>query len=994
MANTQTNFADDQTLYYQDRQGQGDAFKRKQFTFNGEWLPHVDPLKIGDNNFSDINNFRYNGTDIEGVSAYSKITNNPIATYINGRAGIQLRTPFTNKSIILAQQFNAGLTGSQVFINTTLPPSKGDFVGTPLYIDPANADIASFAPLISSNVLYCNGTETKIYAGDEQQVAAFILSGGVTGLTITNPIDVTDRLRNIMTDSLHTATISVGAGTNTFLIASTRPLSAVKIYVYTPNGSVSVITGYEWIGTAWSALGALVDGTSVGGISLAQTGTISFTSTETTSKPAFMMGLLVYWYKFTLSVGSAVVYFATINAPIQNLVDLWDGQFRYCIQAQDKRGTVWEDYTAELGEISNATYPIAAKWGGLTAADQLIWMFTRRTCGVKISFIAGKVNAAAGITLTIYYCNGSAWTSVGTVYDGTAVGGTTFAQTGFIFWNPAPETLEYPTQLFDTVGYAYKIVLSGTLTTGTSYDGVSCDSLFGITSPSTINPRGFGFSYKNRTFLANYNLGLEPNRLDYGPAEFLDCFNGDDSSDNNKQLYIGGSDDLVGAVNIFNRFGTSLYNTQLLLKQAETHLLDGDDPKTFKLFAVSTHIGCPAPRTITTAEIAYEISKDAMRNIALWLSARGPVLFDAAILVPLHGLNNYFDPLKDECINYDYIDRAHAWFDPCYSEWNLCFPSGVGQVDCNVWVFYSMIYKRWAKKNTGTQPVPQATFQVNDVNGNLYTYALFNNGHMAILENGSLWNDTEYIKCDITSGEQFPSNDIFDVSFVRRYKLIRETPLESDISYMRSDFVFHGQDYQLTGYALTYGEVIEVPGLGSVYWDGDNLKCGEIRENVSLGGLLYRVTGGLLEIANTITENIILTISTTGGDFVAAGFIPGLPIYTDDVDYLGPLQVDTVATTLLTLIPGSRGPYKNPGVNRTITAYYMSLLHYLDGEVVPTRLVPKVLSGGARYQRIIADCGRIGLSHKIKFEFNSVNNEMKVKPLAWGYQYMVEREDI
>ena len=82
------------------------------------------------------------------------------------------------------------------------------------------------------------------------------------------------------------------------------------------------------------------------------------------------------------------------------------------------------------------------------------------------------------------------------------------------------------------------------------------------------------------------------------------------------------------------------------------------------------------------------------------------------------------------------------------------------------------------------------------------------------------------------------------------------------------------------------------------------------------------------------------------------------------------------------------------GVSVTLSAYFISMIHYLNGDSVGTRLLPSVLETGQRYQRVIANCNKVGFSHKLRFLFNSGENSLSIKPLAWGYQYLVEREDI
>jgi hypothetical protein len=980
--------------YYQKRDETTEKFLQKQFAFTGEWQPNVDPLKLALENYSEIENFRYIDKDLESVDGYEKVTSSAITTYIKGRTGLQIRTPYTIKSLIFAQCFNTDLTASKVFLNIVEPPGSGTFEATEVFTDAAGAGIANINQLPLNNMLYCNGVETKIYAGAEQAIGAAFLADSISALTLTGGKDITDRVRNVLQDSLNIFTFATG---KVFLFGTTRPIKAWKAYIKTLNASASSMSGYVWNGTSWGAL-TLTDGTSSGGKTLAipsGQGSVSFTSTVGTVKPALIEGMSLYWYYFTISAGTADLYHVTVDCPIQNLCNLWDGQYRYCIQAQDKRGANWENYTAELAEISNSTYPIAAKWGGLTSSDQIILMFSRRTSAVKVIMIAGKVNAVAA-SFTVYYWNGSAFVTTGTVYDGTMVSSATLGQSGHISWDSPADGLEFPVTMFDTTGYAYKLVPNATLTPGTSNDGTSVDALFGVTATDPLPIYDFGFSFKNRVFLANYKLGKEANRLDYGPIDTIDCYNGDESSDGEKQLYIGDSDDLMTAVNIFNRFGSNLYNSELLLKKGSTFLLDGDGPSTFKLFTVSTHIGCPAPRTMVTAEIAYEISAGNIRNIALWLSARGPMLFDAAVLVPLRGIDNFFDATKTECINSAYIHRAHAWFDPNYNEYNLCFPSGTGQTECNVWVMYNLNSKRWSQKKPGTQPVPQATFQVNDTQGNIFIYALFNNGHMALLESGLLWNDTEDIQASITMGEHLPSGDIFDTTLMRRIKLLtKTTPLDA-LKYTRNDFIFTGSGY-LDGNCRVYNEVIEDPLVTEVHFSGDDLHCKSIEEGATFvpNPPHYKETAGALQIDGEIFEGIQTTISTAAGDFVVAGFQPGYVILTDEPLWNSKYILQSVTADLLTFLPATRAAYVNPGVNRTLTAIPVLVEYAANGDSSYTLLTTVALAEGVqRVQRFVSLCNSTAFLHKVRFTFVPKDATTKIRPLAWGYQYLIERDDI
>ena len=74
--------------------------------------------------------------------------------------------------------------------------------------------------------------------------------------------------------------------------------------------------------------------------------------------------------------------------------------------------------------------------------------------------------------------------------------------------------------------------------------------------------------------------------------------------------------------------------------------------------------------------MGYEIAEDAQRQVAIALSYSGPFMFDGSVILPLKGIENYFDPVESECINFDSIDVSRGAYDQTNREYNLTIPSG------------------------------------------------------------------------------------------------------------------------------------------------------------------------------------------------------------------------------------------------------------------------------------------------------------------------------
>lgn len=978
---------------------QDSPIQRIQGDFTGEWQPDLEPLKIINGNFSDVQNIRYlrNKTGIVVVNGYTKVNvTTALSAYPKGRSGFQLRSPHTQKSYIFTQQYNTGLTSSVIYLHKGVPPATGDFETTTIHSDASGALNGSFVEAPDNNIVYSNGVETLIYGGEESHISAFLLTSGYSGITPTNPIEYTDQMRNTLTTS--SEIVSVPDGTYSYWIASTRPLSMFKPYIVHGFGNIinATITVNYWSGTAWTPCTSVIDGTKIGSKTHAQTGVVSFDSTVATAKPILVNDTLFYWYivQFT-GAGPFKLYHVTVSSPIQPLVNLWDGVNHTCIQCQISRSSVYEDYTPEVAETSTVQYPIAAKFAGILSTDHAILMFSDRMTAFKFTFIAALVNATAA-SVTIQYWTGSAWTSVGTVYDGTMdTGGTkSMAQNGTMFWNALPKSGEHAQTLFGIHGYAYKLSWSATLTadTGTMVSGCYVDTIYGIPASDVMGAYKFAFNYKNRLFLAGDVAGKEGHGIDYSVKDTVDCFNGADSSANGKRLYIGdNSSDVVAAVNIFNRFGANIYNSELLLKSTQVFLLDGEGPESYRVSQISDNLGTQAPRTVCTAEVAFEVTKDAIRNIAMWVSNSGPVIFDAAVLVPVRGVNLYFDRTKTTCVNFDAMDKAHAWFDPNYFEWNVCLPVGVGQTTCNVWLTYDLVEKRWSKRDVGLQYIPQATAKVVDDYGNIYFYGFIDDGHMVRLENGMLWNDTEQVQAYVTTNAMVPSGSLYDIATVRNLKLVTEGDGTYDIIYTRSDIEIKGSGIE-SGDLRVYGELTEDGVTLGSYWDGEDFVCQELNEYQTVIGASWEDDLGIVNITGDLHEGWDMEITTVAGDFVAAGFLPGLVVMTSDPNNPGPFLCTTVTVNKMTFTSGKAVDFQS-GASITLYALFVQVYSYLNGDTVPTIVPFNKVELGDEFVKLTASCGYTGLSHMYKFVFYSTALKDNIKPLAWGIQYIIERDD-
>lgn len=747
-----------------------------QFPFDGMWLPNEDSALIGPRNFSTLTNLRYKDKTIWGINGYTKVnTATALTTYINIDNGFQFRSDKATKSYIMVHAVATSGQG-RVYQNTTTPGTQGDFdstsklttAGNAYHIDRSVNLVGRFSAAPQNSMVYVNGEESLIYSGKEHRIAAAFLSLA-SGIS-----DISDTINNKLTSTYFNM-----SDVKKLIVMTTRPIQSVKFYVKTVNAAASVLTGEYWDGKAFTAVASLVDGTiASAGKTMGQTGVVSFTHTESVAKPMHYQELYLYAYRFTMGAGTnADIYYATCDPAMQTIKDIWDGVYRQPIQFQlySKATKGYSDYTLQVNQSSDINTPIGAQLDGMVASDDAAYiMFEEKMAGIRFTMLGSLVNTNTAVVKQ-YYWNGSTYTELTAAthgwVDGTINEGITFSQTGTSSWNPPAD--EEKQTLFGSLGYVYKIVPQSTLSgTKGSTQEIIVDLCSGIPAQSTVQPFDFACLFKNRVMLGGFSAGGEGNRMDFSIPNAPDVWNGEESSsDSINSLYFGGVEPINTAVQLYNRFGASVFAMLLVFKDMETYLLVGDSPEDYIIYPVSMVVGCPAPLTLALTEVSMEGGENFTRNFAVWLSHAGPMIFDGAVIAPLKGIENYFDPNNSRYINWAAIKTSRGWVDLQYKEYNLLIPTGTSTTP-DTWLVYDLQRRKWFKKDTGSQPKPLSGWNVMDpATGEQFVYAGVNNGVVMQLENGPSW-DGSPIDQQVKTGDFWPSNNLWDYTTLRKFKLV------------------------------------------------------------------------------------------------------------------------------------------------------------------------------------------------------------------------------
>lgn len=543
-----------------------------------------------------------------------------------------------------------------------------------------------------------------------------------------------------------------GAASGYGLIRSPWKLDGVKFYVSSANNVASTLAFEQWTGAAWSAL-SVSDGTSSDGIALAETGWVTWPSTEDTSEPKFINGYPWYSYQYYLSAGAADVYYVTVSAPMQDITNLWDGTYSTCEGAFSYEATN-SQYWNWTDEINSDTTDDVMSLDALEATNDYVLLgFLERQQAIEWFFVAKEENETANTTLAVYYWSGEAWVAVTGLYDGTEVGSISMSRSGVVSWQPPPKSEEFrKSYMGEYPRYYYKFVWDENISAS-----VDVYYIRGIRATEQVLPYKLPLYFQNRTLLLNRNGA--PNAVMVSEENAPYIFNGDQST----EIYVGSETDITAAASLSNAYEASIDAVAMLFKDSEIWTLrePGDGGPNFIQQQLSRVIGCPAPLTVDMCEVAPGL------NLVYWLSYNGPYYSNASNVEAIRGIEPYFDPLHDLFVGYSALETASGFIDPVLKEYNLLVGDN--------WLVYDILRNKWFEKALSDQwSLPTCGFRVQDTEGGQYCYLAFDSGYMyrneytnayagedivqvvtlADLFAGSLWNETQLERIKLTVVEK------------------------------------------------------------------------------------------------------------------------------------------------------------------------------------------------------------------------------------------------
>jgi hypothetical protein len=437
--------------------------------------------------------------------------------------------------------------------------------------------------------------------------------------------------------------------------------------------------------------------------------------------------------------------------------------------------------------------------------------FTETTAHITMDgtgHLGGTIAGANAGAVSIDYWTGSAYSSVGSVSDGTAITGASLGRSGVMSWNNTSLASEQKKQYANAIPlYYYRVKFDHDLDASVRINYVA-----GITASKEISYFKFPVFAQGRVLLCA-DLSGEKNMAKCSSQYMPQVYNGSDSVD----LYFGEEGELTCGTELFSQFGSSLYSLILMFKDSEMWVTAGQDIDAWSsnTFLLSNTIGCPAPLTLKTINLSAEPGAGINRALAIWQGANGVYMSDGRAPIPIHGdIKEYFDRSDSRCIGASTVGDSVGFIDPEKQEYHWLFWSGEGEGAIRKELVYDIHRNRWFEiDRMGTWGKSTRDLvcglTVHDIYGNSYCYGFIESGYMERLEYGLTFdgNDIEY---EMSLGDFAPMGLAYETR-ISAIKLITvaKTGTPGDITCTHySDTSTTGTDKTMSqakaGYRLAY----------------------------------------------------------------------------------------------------------------------------------------------------------------------------------------------
>jgi len=618
----------------------------------------------------------------------------------------------------------------------------------------------AFSLTTDGSLVYANSAKILIWPGTEHRAGAVVnaSTAAFPMPDMDDMFDFTDHLQNTFTDDRNVAIVtglsySLGVYSADVYIGSPYRINGAKFYVQNPVGYTPATQNCE---TAYWANGGMqdvlnTDGTKTGTNTLTQTGSVTFLSDTTALvEPALIFGRMLYWYRFRFKnvpnsgTSRPILYFVTIDAPMQLLTNIWDGTPTPLLAAWKSPSTdKYIDYTTVVAEQDNVKVYVgswrsnpsfAMNLSGFKAADRMYFGSAVRLTGLQITMSQDDRNRRAAI-IRVDYFNGTTWVRCADIRDGTVNDGKSLWLSGTVTWTPPAASVEFKTCVNNDVELFYYCVYWSTYL---SDSDVWVDKIVGIPMPVPLTGSTSAFVAQDRLFL------VKENTLECSPVSRPSVINGSE----HVTFTMGDESPITGGCHLFSIQGSEYYSPILIFKKTATFLLTGTGPD-WKRHELSRYDGLAAPDTLVVANLPISIPGFGT-TVAIGQGATGIFISDGRPpRIVSKDIEQYFDPRHDDYILPYNLDKSVGFMDYDLLEYHWLFLSGTAETRKEM--VLNLQTMEWFEIDRGSHLL-EFGFSVKDTYKKHYTYGTCSDAYVKRLEYGTSF-DGDDIVCTMWPGD-------------------------------------------------------------------------------------------------------------------------------------------------------------------------------------------------------------------------------------------------
>jgi len=644
--------------------------------FRGGNVTRNEPALLPPGGFSKIQNMRQRHPGLEQRGGMAK-----------------LHTTATASKILSMFQFSKGKSTERhtyaqrgdddVWEATTAPPgvTTGAF-GSKVFTGSGSSIPASWS-VLDDTLFFSNGVDQhQIYPGTGSYVKRLIVYKGAAAIP-TIPIlgeDYSDEVSDGLTSTAAILdSLSTLAAYDCIFIMTPVPADTLTWTISKPNGTASAAQmKYRKSDDTWAAVDSLVDNTKDDSKAFATTGATMTWTLPTDSIPSYMFGEAGYWYQLSLASGAldaeTEVTAVTYETDWQSIENVWDGVPVPVIETQffDSSATIYKKFGSVSIEIDSMAVDI----------DLVHFATLDKTNAIYVD-VGSKPNTTASTVVEfVYYWNGAAFATVGTISDGT----NGLSNSG---WITFPRVAAMKTQFNKNQYYAYWYYFRVSET-------LNDDVIISLSYQPYFDIADFGKGYCNCAWKDRMVYGFDKDQYLFVSAKGRpQVLNGDDFG------ILDPGDGRKNKPVVMKKF-----HNELMVWQEEKGvdggcltLFEGYSPATFGKLVLSTRIGClnaKCAEVIDGVKIGTK-TDEIITTAAFWLSNYGVFMSNGQYVHDVsRDIENYFDPQKTECIRTGYEKDHWLSYDASENTINIGLVSGTSASVPNVFLILDLEDLTWS----------------------------------------------------------------------------------------------------------------------------------------------------------------------------------------------------------------------------------------------------------------------------------------------------------